>query len=139
MTIKVQKEDFNLNNEFNNIDNNKCEIGAVSSFIGKVRKHNQGKLVKSLYIEHYPGMTEKQLNNIELAARKKWKIDDCIIIHRYGKLYPNDQIVLVITSSKYRKESISACSFIIDSLKTNVTFWKLEETNAGSYWLEQTK
>lgn len=139
MTIKIQKEDFNLNNEFNNIDNNKSEIGAVSSFIGKVRKHNKGKLVKSLYIEHYPGMTEKQLNNIELAARKKWKIDDCIIIHRYGKLYPNDQIVLVITSSKYRKESISACSFIIDSLKTNVTFWKLEETNTGSYWLEQTK
>ena len=139
MTIKVQKEDFNLSNEINNIDNNKKETGAISIFIGKVRKHNNGKLVKSLYLQHYPGMTEKQLNSIELTARKKWEIEDCIIIHRYGKLYPNDQIVLVIISSKYRKEAISACSYIIDSLKTNVTLWKLEETNIGSYWLEQTK
>ncbi|MDC0074171.1 molybdenum cofactor biosynthesis protein MoaE [Alphaproteobacteria bacterium] len=138
MTIKVQKEDFNLSNEINSIDNNKKEIGAVSSFIGKVRKHNNGNLVKSLYLQHYPGMTEKQLNSIELTARKKWEIEDCIIIHRYGKLYPNDQIVLVVISSKYRKEAISACSYIIDSLKTNVTFWKLEETNIGSFWLEQT-
>ena len=88
-------------------------------------------------LEHYAGMTEKMLNKIDLEAKKRWDLIETKIIHRYGKLFPGDQIVLVITASEHRKDSIESCEFLIDWLKTKAPFWKLEDSVNGSKWVEE--
>ena len=87
-------------------------------------------------LEHYPGMTEKMLNKINSEALSRWDLLDTTIIHRYGKLLPGEQIVLVITASKHRKEAIESCHFIIDWLKTKGPFWKYEKTVDKGYWVD---
>ena len=88
-------------------------------------------------LEHYPIMTEKMLEKINSEAKTRWKLIDSIIIHRYGKLYPGDQIVLVATFSRHRKDALEACEFLIDWLKTKAPFWKLESTNNGDNWVKE--
>ncbi len=136
MVVRIQKKDFNVTNELKRLETNKNKSGGCVSFIGKVRNKNNNLIVKSLEIEHYPIMTEMQLKSIELKALKKWPINSSLIIHRYGKLFPGDNIVLVITTSASRKSSFRATEFIMEELKTKATFWKLEETSKRKYWLE---
>lgn len=135
MVIKVQREDFDLTNELKILLGNRADSGGCVSFIGKVRNQNNNLSIKSLEIEHYPKMTEMQLQSIELKANEKWPINSSLIIHRYGKLYPGDNIVLVITSSAHRQSAFKACDYIVEELKTKATFWKLEETIEKKYWL----
>ena len=134
--IKVQKSDFDISLEIKKITANNKNIGGVGSFIGIVRDNNDKKL-KSMTLEHYPIMTEKMLEKINSEAKTRWKLIDSIIIHRYGKLYPGDQIVLVATFSQHRKDALEACQFLIDWLKTKAPFWKLESTNNGDNWVKE--
>lgn len=134
--IKVQENDFDINLEIKKITSHNKNIGGIGSFIGIVRGNDDENL-KSMTLEHYPIMTEKMLEKINLKAKKRWKLIDSLIIHRYGKLYPGDQIVLVATFSQHRKDALEACEFLIDWLKTKAPFWKLEETSIGKNWVKE--
>ncbi len=111
-------------------------VGAVVSFVGLVRDMNEGDAINTLTLEHYPEMTQKALEAIELEAKTRWNVVDALIIHRVGTLKPQDQIVLVAVSSAHRGEAFKACEFIMDYLKTSAPFWKKEATNQGERWVE---
>jgi len=129
--IKIQKEDFDLSTEVAKLRTGHKDIGAVVSFVGTVRDINEGDEVSVLELEHYPGMTEKALEKIRLEAHQRWKLESSLIIHRIGKMYPTDQIVLVAVSSRHRENAFYASHFIMDYLKTNAPFWKKETLPDG--------
>jgi molybdopterin synthase catalytic subunit len=133
--IRIQSEVFNIENEIKEISRSKLN-GATVSFIGSVRDLKSENL-KNLEIEHFPKMAEKVLEKTAQYAFKNWNLSQCIIIHRYGKLKIADPIVLIITSSPHRKEAFKANEYIIDFLKTNAPFWKKENTEKRSYWVNQ--
>lgn len=112
------------------------EDGAVVTFTGKVRNHNLGNDVAALTLEHYPGMTEKALQEIVDAARERWPLQRVTVIHRVGELFPGDEIVLVGVTSAHRGSAFSAAEFIMDYLKTRAPFWKREATPEGERWVE---
>ena len=134
--IKVQSEDFSVEKEIKMLLNKNNNVGAVSSFIGIVRNKAKDKDLISMTLDHYPGMTEKMLQKIEDAALSRWKLLDSLIIHRHGELFPGENIVLVITLSKHRKDAINSCHFLIDWLKTKGPFWKFEKTKSSGHWVE---
>ena len=134
--IKVQESDFEINIEINKITSKNKNIGGIGSFIGIVRSGEDQKLT-SMTLEHYPKMTKIMLEKINKEAQNRWNLIDSIIIHRYGKLFPGDQIVLVATFSQHRKDALESCEFLIDWLKTKAPFWKLEETNKGKIWIKE--
>ena len=136
--IKIQKKDFNLENEINKIKTNITSVGAVSCFIGYVRDINNKKDVKFIELEVYKDMAIKELSKIKDAAVKKWDLTDCLIIHRYGKLYVSEKIVLVACFSEHRKNSLEACKYIMDYLKMDAPIWKKEFYTKGSDWLQNT-
>ena len=133
--IIVQTNDFDLTTEVNLARANNSSVGAIVSFIGTVRDL-RSKSLSSMTLEHYPGMTEKSLKLIATKAREKWELQNITIIHRIGTLNVNDQIVLVITTSKHRQEAFDSCNFIIDYLKTDAPFWKKELTENNKGWVE---
>tara|TARA_B100001248_G_scaffold262166_1_gene256493 strand:+ start:98 stop:502 length:405 start_codon:yes stop_codon:yes gene_type:complete len=133
--IKIQKKDFNVENEINTIKNKYSSIGAVNVFIGFVRDYNDKKDVKFLELEVYEQMAFKELSKIQQRAIKKFKLIDSLIIHRYGKLNVNDKIVLVVCFSVNRKNSFEATKFIMDYLKKDAPFWKKETYDFGSNWI----
>ncbi|MGC0781620.1 molybdopterin synthase catalytic subunit MoaE [Pantoea agglomerans] len=112
------------------------EDGAVVTFTGKVRNHNLGNDVAALTLEHYPGMTEKALQEIVDAARERWPLQRVTVIHRVGELFPGDEIVLVGVTSAHRGSAFSAAEFIMDYLKTRAPFWKREATKQGERWVD---
>ena len=112
------------------------EDGAVVTFTGKVRNHNLGNDVAALTLEHYPGMTEKALQEIVDAARERWSLQRVTVIHRVGELFPGDEIVLVGVTSAHRGSAFSAAEFIMDYLKTRAPFWKREATEQGDRWVD---
>lgn len=136
MPIRVQTEDFDVNHEVAALRANSPQVGAVVTFIGTVRDMNDGSSVAEMELEHYPGMTEKALQNIVERAQVRWAIFDALVIHRVGPLLPKDQIVLVAVTSAHRGEAFSACEFIIDYLKTEAPFWKKEQTPQGARWVD---
>lgn len=136
MTVRVQREDFDCGAEIASLRNGNARIGAIASFIGTVRDLNDGVGVATLTLEHYPGMTEKSLEAICDEAGRRWDLIDTLVIHRYGRLEPTDQIVLVVVTSSHRGEAFSACQFIMDYLKTEAPFWKKESTPLGERWVE---
>ena len=133
--IRVQREDFDAGAELKALTKGKHEIGGVVSFIGLVRDIAGGTKVGAMTLEHYPGMTEKQLAEIEAEANRRWPLTGSLIVHRYGRLEPGEQIVLVITASSHREAAFEACHFLIDWLKTKAPFWKLEDTDKGAQWV----
>ena len=134
--IKIQKKDFNIETEIKNLKNKHTNIGAVNSFIGYVRDFNNQKDVKYLDLEVYKEMATKELSEIKDKAMQNWDLVDCLIIHRYGKLYVNEKIVLVVCFSEHRNNSFKACKFIMDFLKKDAPFWKKEFYVEGSSWLQ---
>jgi len=136
--IKVQKKDFDIEKEIKIIKDKYSNIGAVNSFIGYVRDLNQNKDVKYLELEVYQEMAIKELSKIREESIKKWDLIDCLVIHRYGKLYVNEKIVLVVCFSEHRNSSFEACKFIMDYLKKNAPFWKKEFYSKGSNWLQNS-
>jgi len=133
--IKVQREDFDMGRELEALTAGNPRIGGVASFVGLVRDMGGADRVSALTLEHYPGMTEKKLTEIEVEANKRWPLDASLIIHRYGRLEPGDRIVLVATASPHREAALQACHFLIDWLKTDAPFWKSEETPEGERWV----
>jgi len=137
--IKIQKEDFNLEDEINLIKSQYLNIGAVSTFIGYVRNLNNKQKVIGIDLEVYNDMAYKALEMICLKAQKKWNLIDTLIIHRFGKLSVNEKIVLVATFSNHRNDSFKACNYIMDYLKKEAPFWKKEFYNDNYRWLENTR
>lgn len=134
--IRVQREDFDVGREISALTKGNHKIGGLSVFVGLVRDIAGDSMVSAMTLEHYPGMTEKMLAKIEAEALARWPLEACLIVHRYGRLEPGDQIVLVATASPHRRAAIEACNFLIDWLKTQAPFWKLEETPEGAAWVE---
>ena len=134
--IKVQTANFSLEEEVKTMIKKNDNVGAISSFIGIVRNKAKEKDLISMTLEHYPGMTEKMLKKIENEALSRWRLLDSLIIHRHGELFPGENIVLVITLSKHRKDAINSCHFLIDWLKTKGPFWKFEKTKNSGHWVE---
>jgi molybdopterin synthase catalytic subunit len=128
MKIAVQSADFDVGSEIRSISRNNS-IGAVASFVGLVRD-------VAMTLEHYPGMTERAIAKIVEEAKGRWQVMDCTVIHRYGALQPNDQIVLVAVASAHRGDAFAACEFIMDYLKTQAPFWKKEQAAEGARWVE---
>ncbi|MBY4946761.1 molybdopterin synthase catalytic subunit MoaE [Cupriavidus respiraculi] len=136
MSVRVQQEDFDLGAEVAALRAGRPGIGAVASFIGTVRDVSDGSEVRAMELEHYPGMTEKALEQIEHAARARWALEGVTIVHRVGALLPQDQIVLVAVASAHRGNAFAACEFIMDYLKSEAPFWKKEETPHGARWVD---
>jgi molybdopterin synthase catalytic subunit len=138
--IRVQAEDFDPGVELARFGAGNHAIGGVCVFVGLVRDGAQEgggeKRIGAMTLEHYPGMTERELTRIEAEARRRWPLEDSLIIHRHGRLAPGDRIVLVATASPHRKAAFEACEFLIDWLKTKAPFWKLEESAAGARWVD---
>ena len=133
--IKVQSEDFDIGAEITRMTRDNTAIGGLACFVGLVRDIAGDAKISSMTLEHYPGMTERQLELLEAEARQRWPLQDVLIIHRYGRLMPGDRIVLVVTASSHREASLQSCEFLIDWLKTKAPFWKLEDTQKGQRWV----
>ena len=134
--IKIQKKDFNIEDEIMHLKNNHSNVGAVTSFIGYVRDLNNNKDVKYINLEVYDEMAMKELNKIRNNSITEWSLTDCLIIHRYGKLHVNDKIVLIACYAESRDNSFKACKSIMDYLKKDAPFWKKEFYDEGFNWLE---
>lgn len=135
-SIRIQEKDFDLSAEIASMCKGDPRVGAVVSFLGTVRDMNDGSLVKGMTLEHYPGMTEKALQEILDQAKSRWDLYQTLVIHRVGLLLPEDQIVMVAVTSAHRGEAFAACEFIIDYLKTAAPFWKKEDTPEGGRWVD---
>lgn len=133
--IKIQKKNFNLEEEIEKIKNKHSDIGALTSFVGYVRDLNNKKNVKSITLEAYEEMARKELEKIICLSFKKWNLIDTLVIHRYGNLSVNEKIVLVASFSQHRKDSYESSNFIMDYLKKNAPFWKKENYSKESNWL----
>ena len=134
--IRIQEQDFDLTAEVKALRKDDPRVGAIVTCVGTVRDINDGSQVKGMTLEHYPGMTEKSLEEIIQQARSRWDLYKTLVIHRVGPLLPEDQIVLVAVTSAHRGEAFAACEFIMDYLKTAAPFWKKEETPEGSKWVD---
>ena len=128
MKIAVQREDFDAGAEMRALSRDP-KVGAVASFVGVVRE-------VPMTLEHYAGMTEREIGKIVEEAKSRWQVMDCTVIHRYGELAPTDQIVLVAVASAHRGDAFAACEFVMDYLKTRAPFWKKEQTAEGARWVE---
>lgn len=133
--IRVQREDFDVGIELARLTATSAAIGGVCVFVGLVRDRADADPVGAMTLEHYPGMTERQLERIESEARERWPLEETLIVHRHGRLEPGERIVLVAAASRHRHAAFDACQFLIDWLKTRAPFWKVEETAEGSRWV----
>ncbi len=136
MPVRIQTEDFDLSQEIKQLRAGDPRVGAVASFVGTVRDRNDGSEVAAMTLEHYPGMTEKSLEEIIEKAKARWDIFDVLIIHRVGPLNIEDQIVLTAVTSAHRGEAFAACEYVMDYLKTLAPFWKKEDTPEGARWVD---
>lgn len=135
MTIRVQREDFDVGAELKALTEGRTDIGALTSFVGLVRDMAGSAKIGAMTLEHYPGMTEKELARVEAEANARWPLSASLIVHRYGRLEPGDRIVLCAAASPHREAAFEACHFLIDWLKTRAPFWKLEDTEKGAQWV----
>ena len=133
--VGVQHDDFDIAHEYQLMREGNQQDGAIVFFTGLVRDFNQGNDVTGLFLEHYPGMTEKALQDIVTQAKARWPVNRVRVIHRIGQLYLSDQIVYVAVSGKHREASFDACRFIMDYLKNQAPFWKKETTKQGDVWV----
>lgn len=136
MTVRVVEGPFDPAAELAAFARGREDVGGIASFTGLVRGEHGGERILAMTLEHYPGMTERQLARIEAEARARWPLLDVLVIHRVGRMLPGEPIVLVATASAHRAAALEACAFLIDWLKTKAPFWKLEETPAGARWVE---
>jgi molybdopterin synthase catalytic subunit len=134
MAVRVQREDFDLGAELAAVRSAAPAAGALVSFTGLVRDMAGG--VAEMELEHYPGMTEKALAGIEAEARRRWPLDACLIVHRFGRLLPGEQIMMVATASAHREAAFAAAEFLMDYLKSRAPFWKRETGHEGARWVK---
>lgn len=137
MSVRIQHEDFDIAAELQRLTGGRRDLGAIVTFTGRVRAENDGSPLVSMTLQHYPGMTERELTRVESEAAKRWPLQASSIIHRVGTLQPGDNIVLVITASAHRGDAFAAAEFLMDYLKTHAPFWKSElGTDGKKRWVE---
>jgi molybdopterin synthase catalytic subunit len=136
MVIRVQTAAFDPGVEVNALHAANVGVGAVVSFIGYVRDFNEGREVAGMFLEHYPGMTEKALGKIAAEAEQRWPLLRLEVLHRVGALEPGEPIVFVGVASAHRQAAFDACAFVMDYLKTRAPFWKKETSHDGPHWVE---
>ena len=136
MTVSVQREDFDIAAEIARLTASDPDIGAVVSFTGLVRRSTDEGPITSMELEHYPGMTERALEEIADRARQRWPLQGIRVIHRYGPLKPGERIVLVLTASRHRQAAFEAAEFLMDYLKTKAPFWKKEDHGGEVRWVD---
>lgn len=134
--IRLQREAFDATAELKRFRQAETGAGSTVMFLGTVREMTDDGAIEAMTLEHYPGMTEKALEEIEAEAHRRWPLMGSLIIHRYGKLLPGEDIVLALTQSAHRAAAFEACAFLVDYLKTKAPFWKLEETRGRTRWVE---
>jgi molybdopterin synthase catalytic subunit len=134
--VRIQTEDFDLGAEVASLREADAGVGAVVSFVGTVRDRSEGQGVQRMELEHYPGMTEKAIEDMIEASLERFDIRAARVIHRIGTLEPQAQIVLVVVSSAHRGQAFQACEFLMDYLKTQAPFWKKEHTPEGARWVD---
>jgi molybdopterin synthase catalytic subunit len=132
-TIRVQEQDFDTAGEIAGLSHGRTDIGAIVSFSGLCRADDS---LAALTLEHYPGMAEAEIKRHADEALARWPLEGLTIIHRYGRITPGENIVLVVTASSHRQAAFEAASFLMDYLKTNAPFWKREEKAEGESWVE---
>src|SRR5262245_51175127 len=132
MAVRVQTEDFDVGAEIRRLTQGRTDIGAIVTFTGTVRGESGGKPIAHMTLEHYPGMTERELQQVESEANARWQLQASLIVHRIGTLAPGDNIVLVVTASAHRQAAFAAAEFLMDYLKTRAPFWKKEEAPDGT-------
>jgi molybdopterin synthase catalytic subunit len=133
--IRIQEAPFDVGAELGALTRGRSDIGALASFLGLVRDLAGDRAISAMTLEHYPGMTERKLAEIEAEAQARWPLQASLIVHRYGRMLPGEPIVLVATASPHRAAALESCAFLIDWLKTKAPFWKLEETAGDSRWV----
>ncbi|MBF4206922.1 molybdopterin synthase catalytic subunit MoaE [Pseudomonas donghuensis] len=136
MSVRVQAEAFDPGVEVNAMHAANVGVGAVVGFVGYVRDFNDGQDVAGMFLEHYPGMTEKALGKIVVEAEQRWPLLKVEVLHRIGGLEPGEPIVFLGVASAHRQAAFDACNFIMDYLKTRAPFWKKEQTGDGPRWVE---
>ena len=136
LLVKVQREDFDVGAELEALTRGRPGVGGMASFLGLVRDIHGDARVGAMTLEHFPGMTERELERISAEAHARWPLEGTLVVHRHGRLEPGDRIVLCAAASAHRQAAFDACAFLIDFLKTRAPFWKLEETDAGERWVE---
>ena len=137
MSVRVQREDFDVGAEVKALTAGRTDIGAVATFTGIVRSQNDGPPLLAMTLEHYPGMTESELERVEAEAGRRWPLQASLIVHRVGTLEPGDNIVLVVTASAHRQAAFAAAEFLMDYLKTRAPFWKKEiGADGAERWVE---
>lgn len=134
--VLVQVEEFSVAAEYAWLTEENTADGAVVNFVGRLRDINEGVGVQGMFLEHYPGMTERVLTEWVLEARARWALGRVAIVHRVGMLRPADPIVWVGTTSPHRANAFAAAEFLMDTLKTTAPFWKKEHTSEGERWVE---
>lgn len=134
-TIRLQSEDFDVAAEAAKLTRGRTDIGAVVTFSGICRDHEGGRGVSAMTLEHYPGMAEEEIARHVAEAERRWPLQGVTVIHRFGRMMPGDNIVLVVTASAHRQAAFEAASFLMDYLKTQAPFWKLEERPDGQDWV----
>jgi len=135
-TVRIQEAPFDAGALIAETHRANPKVGAVATFLGLVRDINAGADVTEMTLEHYPGMTERAIENICRDAAARWEILDVRVVHRVGTLRPTDPIVIVVVASGHRRDALEACAFIMDFLKTRAPFWKKERTGDGERWVE---
>jgi molybdopterin synthase catalytic subunit len=135
VTIRLQREDFDAAAESAALTRGRTDIGAVVTFTGVCRDNEAGSGVSAMTLEHYPGMAEAEIARHVETARQRWPLLGVTVIHRYGRMVPGDNIVLVATASAHRQAAFAAAEFLMDYLKTQAPFWKLEERGGEKAWV----
>ena len=133
--IRIQEAPFDVGAELGALTRGRSDIGALASFLGLVRDLAGDRTISAMTLEHYPGMTERKLAEIEAEAQARWPLQASLIVHRYGRMLPGEPIVLVATAAPHRAAALESCAFLIDWLKTRAPFWKLEEAAGESRWV----
>ncbi|KAB2886544.1 MAG: molybdopterin synthase catalytic subunit MoaE [Pseudorhodoplanes sp.] len=136
VTIRLQREDFDAGAEMARLVGGRTDIGAVVTFSGICRDHEDGRGVTAMTLEHYPGMAEDEIARHVAEAQSRWPLQGVTVIHRYGRMTPGDNIVLVVTASAHRDAAFAAAEFLMDFLKTRAPFWKREEHGGAASWVD---
>ncbi len=136
MSVRLQTEDFDIAAEVARLTRGRTDIGAVATFTGICRGSEAGEAIAAMTLEHYPGMAEAEISRHVEDAKARWPLLGVTVIHRYGRLVPGENIVLVVTTSSHRQDAFAAAEFLMDYLKTQAPFWKREERAEGAQWVE---
>ena len=134
--VRLQREDFDVGAEIAALTQGRKDIGAVATLTGICRADNEGQRIQAMTLEHYPGMAEAEITRHVEEAQARWPLLGVTVVHRYGRLVPGDNVVLVVTASSHREAAFAAAEFLMDYLKTRAPFWKKEERAGGADWVE---